>query len=399
MPVTINAHQLGRLIDKTIDHMGSEYTESLHGIRLDVDAKYLYAVASDRYTIAVARYQLRFDDQQQEPWARTIPAAYLRSIREWLQQMEGAELVTISTIEDRLVLKSPQSDLTMSVSTSLEFPDWRGILRAQVEQGRADSSDTFPALNPGYLARFNNGGIIRVRLLGDEKPVLVFAEDFLGAQMPTSHAGLYPCAKEDFTGAHQSWLWTLAAGSKDASMDAAAYEEDRPRYEVTTDIRETGEGLLRAVLRSITDGSNTDYDADKELWHAQIHIGVANWMAFRYLAALHNVDPLAAQSVVNEVADELEAGEIGEFAWDAAEKAGHRPQKWHDDYEAHLKKLAEQWAKTHAAQFGNRLASALNAAKAAGINFRVEPNEHVGYDDQLGEWNPAMGVKPAETPA
>ncbi|MGW1949936.1 hypothetical protein ACWCRC_37225 [Streptomyces sp. NPDC001940] len=398
MSVTINAHQLGRLIDKTIDHMGSEYTESLHGIRLDVDAKYLYAVASDRYTIAAARYRLNVDEQQQEPWARTIPAAYLRSVREWIQQMEGAVLVTISTVEDRLVFKSPQSDLTMAVSTSLEFPDWRGILRAQVEQA-ADSSDMFPALNAGYLARFNNGDTIRVRLLGDEKPVLVFAQDFLGAQMPTRHAGLYPTAKEDFGGAHQSWLWTLAAGSKDASMDGAAYEEDRPRYEVTTDIRETGETLLRAVLRSTTDLSNTDYDTNKDLWYAQIHIGVANWMAFRYLTALYNVDPRAAQAVVSETAGELDSGEIGEWAWDEAEKAGHDPQQWHDDYEAHLKKLAEEQAKTHAAQFGNRLASVLNAAKAAGIDFTVEPNEHVGYDEQLGEWNPAMGVKPADTVA
>src|SRR5690606_1711169 len=111
LSVTINAHQLGRLIDKTISHMGSEYVEPLHGIRLDVDSKYVYAVASDRYTIAVARYQLNHADQQQEPWARTIPAEYLRSLREWIQSMKGAGLITISTAKDRLIFEGPQTDL------------------------------------------------------------------------------------------------------------------------------------------------------------------------------------------------------------------------------------------------------------------------------------------------
>jgi hypothetical protein len=391
---TINAHQLGRLIDKTVDHMGSEYVETLHGIRLDVDAQYLYAVASDRYTIAVARYQLNADEQQQEPWARTIPATYLRSIREWLQQIEGAGLVTISAVDDRLTFKSPHSELTISVSPGIEFPDWRGILRLQVEQA-VDGSETFPALNPGFLARFNSGDTVRLRITGDDKPVLFFAEDFLGAQMPTKHAGLSPVGKEDFNGAHQAWLWTLAAGAKDASLDGAAFEEERPRYEVTTDIRETGETLLRAVLRSTTDVSNTDYDTNPDLWHAQINIGVANWVAFRYLTALYAADPRAAQAAVSETAGELEGGELGEYAWDAAEKAGFDPQKWHDDYEAHLKKRAGDEARTHAAQFGNRLAVALNAAQEAGINVQVEPNEHVGYDPELKEWSPAFGGKPA----
>jgi hypothetical protein len=336
---TINAHQLGRLIDKTVDHMGSAYVETLNGIRLDVDAQYLYAVASDRYTIAVARYQLNADEQQ-EPWARTIPATYLRSIREWLQQIEGAGLVTISTNEDRLTFKSPHSELTISVSPGIEFPDWRGILRLQIEQA-ADGSETFPALNPGFLARFNNGDTVRLRITGDDKPVLFFAEDFLGAQMPTKHAGIYPVGKEDFNGAHQAWLWTLAAGAKDSSMDGPAFEEDRPRYEATTDIRKTGEALLQQTLGSGWDmsGKSTRLP-DEFLAHV---IGAVNgWSAFRYLNALYNADPRAAAAIVAEVADELDSGEIGEFAWDAAKKAGFDPQQWHDDYEAHRKERAEK---------------------------------------------------------
>lgn len=341
MSVTINAHQLGRLIDKTINHIGSEYIEPLHGIRLDVDAKYLYTVASDRYTVAVARYQLNHGDQNQEPWARTIPATHLRSIREWIDSMKGAGLITISAAKDRLVFEGPQTDLSIAITTGMEFPDWRGILRKHVEQ--AADGDTFPALNSGYLARFNHGDILRARQTGDEKPLLLFAEDFLGAQMPARYAGIYPSKEESFDTAHKSWLWTLAAGSKDAAIDGAAYEEDRPRYEVTTDIRETGEMLLQQTLRSGWDMAGKSSEKPDEFL-AHCLAAVNGWMAFRYLDALHNVDPRAAQAIVAEVADELDSGEIGEFAWDAATKAGFDPQKWHDEHEAFLKEQAEKSA-------------------------------------------------------
>lgn len=383
MSVTINAHQLGRLIDKTINHMGSEYVETLHGIRLDVDAKYLYAVASDRYTIAAARYQLNHGDQQQEPWARTIPAGHLRSLREWIDTMKGAGLITISTAKERLVFEGPQTDLSIAVSTGLEFPDWRGLLRKMVEQ--TVESELFPCLNSGYLSRFNTGDILRVRFTADEKPAVVFAEDFIGALMPARHAGIYPCKEESFGGAQKSWLWTLAAGSKDADTNGAAYEEDRPLYDVTTDIRETGESLLQQTLRSGWDmrGKSTE-KRDEFLAHCLA--AVNGWMAFRYLDALYNVDPRAAAGVVAEVADELDSGEIGEFAWDAAKTAGFDPEKWQDDYNAHLKKQAEEQRASHTAQFRLRLAAALNEAKKAGINMRVEPNEYVAYDDQLESW-------------
>lgn len=392
LSVTINAHQLGRLIDKTINHMGSEYTEPLHGIRLDVDAKYLYAVATDRYTIAAARYQLNHGDLNQEPWARTIPAEHLRTLREWLDTRKGADIITIEAGDNRLVFDSPQTTYSIAVSASLEFPDWRGLLRKTVDN--AADAETFPAVTPGNLARFNIDDNLRVRVTADEKPILVFAEDFIGALMPARYAGIYPCKQESFEGAHKAWLWTLAAGSKDASMDGAAYEEDRPRYEVTTDIRETGEELLKQTLRSGWDMRGKSIDKPDE-FHAHVAAAVHAWMAFQYLDALHNADPRAAQAAVVETAEQLDSGEIGEWAWDAARAAGFDPQKWADDYEAYLKKKAEEERASHTARFSLRLAAALNEAKRAGLNFRVAPNEYVAYDEQLESW----ATLPAETPA
>src|SRR5256886_8689453 len=123
VPVTITAHQLKLLLDKTLDHMGSENVEPLHGIRLDADSQYVYAVATDRYTIAAARYRLDNNDQNQEPWARLIPGDIVPALREWIDTMKGAEYLTISTAKDRLVFDGPLADLTIATNTALEFPD------------------------------------------------------------------------------------------------------------------------------------------------------------------------------------------------------------------------------------------------------------------------------------
>lgn len=383
MSVTINAHQLGRLIDKTIGHMGSEYIEQLHGIRLDVDAHYLYAVASDRYTMAVARYALT--DNEDEPWARTIPAEYLPALREWINSHQGDTWVTIEAGENRLAFDSPRTGYSVALNHGLEFPDWRGILRKLTEN--SIDGEPFPYLNSTYLARFGSSeGLLRVRLAGDTKAALLLGKDFIGAVMPARYEGLEPAKQEPFATAFETWRWTLAAGSKDADMDDMPKPE-HPRYEASTDVQETGKGLLQNVLQSTSNAVDTSYfDDDNEAWYAHIHASVANWRAFRYLDALAKVDPRAAAQVVADTAEQLDDGALGEWAWDEAEKAGHNPKKWDEDYEKALRERAAgkppMWA--------TRFAVGLNAARLAGINFRVEENPHVTFDAETGEWKAVM---------
>ncbi|MEV7394904.1 hypothetical protein [Streptomyces sp. NPDC091215] len=386
MSFTINAHQLGRLLNQTAEHMGGEYNEQLYGIRLEGDARYLYAIASDAYTLAVARHPLNDGDQDQEPFARTIPAAYLRSLREWIDSFGGAQWVTVSVAEDRLFFEGPLTNLSIAVDTALEFPDWRGILRKALDQ-TADS-EPIPALNSGFLARFGaTGHVLRVRFTADQKPAVLIGPDFIGAQMPTRSTVHAPAADQSFAAASDSWLWTLAAGSKDADM-AVMPADERSRYAVTTDVQETAEGLLRGVLRSTKNSFDVGYfGEDREALYAYIHAGVSDWVAYRYLDALYRVDPRAAQAVVTDTADELDSGELGEFAWEAAEEAGHSPKKWQDDYEAAVQKRAAEepplWAQ--------RLAAGLNAAHNAGIAVDIDDTPHVRFDEGTGTW---VAVKP-----
>ncbi|MFJ2961229.1 hypothetical protein ACIPIC_02830 [Streptomyces collinus] len=390
MSVTINAHQLKLLLDQTADHMGHDGIEQLHGIRLDVDSQYLYAVASDRYTLAAARYRLADGDQNQEAWARTIPGDFVPSLRQWVDSLKGAAYITISTAKDRVVFDGTHADLTVATNTALEFPDWRGLLRtiaAQTLEG-----EPFPALNTDYLPRWSAiRQSLRVRVTADRKAVLFFGENFIGAQMPTNGGGIGPSGEQTFQAAHDLWLWTLAAGAKDIDM-ASLPQPEPSRFEAPRDIRETAATLLRGVLDSTSNAFNCDFDGDRGAWYAHIRSGVSDWMAYRFLDALHQVDPRAAQQVVNDTAEQLDSGELGEWAWDMAEESGFNPKKWEEDQEARVaKQMAEEPRK-----WAVRLARGLNDAKDAGINFRVDDNQFVSFDAEAGEWK-AVKPQPAET--
>lgn len=340
MSVTINAHQLGRLIDKTIGHIGSEYVEPLHGIRLDVDASHLYAVATDRYTLAAARYRLNHDEQGQEPWARTIPAAWLKPLREWLDAQAGSLPVAIGTEAGRLAFATPHTEMRVPVTASQEFPDWRSLLRGVA--ANIHTIYAFPAVDSRMLARWaDTDDVLRVRVTTDLKAFMVFGEDFIGVQMPKRYAGVGPCEDETFDQALALWPSIFSSGDTADMATDMPFEEDRPSWGASTDIRETGKDLLQTIMQANSDmlGKST---SEPDLFHAHIVGAVHGWMAYRYLDALYAADPRLAASVVAEVADQLDSGEIGEFAWDAAEKAGHDPQKWADDYEAHLKEQAAE---------------------------------------------------------
>lgn len=142
---------------------------------------------------------------------------------------------------------------------------------------------------------------------------------------------------KDRTTVLSGWFGSLGQGGKPAQM--AALPEPGA-------VAEMAESMLRQTLRSTSEMFGADMDSVKErrAFNAWVHSGIYAWSAYRILQALKKADPDLAETTVRDLNEQLESGEIGEWAWDAAEAAGHNPQKWHDDYEAHLKKLAEEQA-------------------------------------------------------
>jgi hypothetical protein len=392
LSVTINAHQLGLMLDKTTAHMGGDHHEQLHGIRFDSDARYLYAVATDAYTIAAARYGLRHGEEDQEPWAALLPGEHVDTVREWVRAMKGAAWITVSLAKDRLVFEGPRTDLNFGVTLGQEYPDWRGLLRRIVAQTVEEAP--FPALNSDFLQRWaSTEQSLRTRVTADRKAVLFFGEDFIGAQMPSNGGSIGPSKNQTFGDAQSLWLWTLSAGATDVDM-ASLPKPTPPRFDASHDISETAADLLKGVLDSTSNVYNTSFDDDQDAWYAHIRSGVSDWMAYRYLDALHQVDPRAAQAVVDDTAEQLNSGELGEWAWDMAEESGFNPQKWQDD---HGKRVAKRMAE-EPHKWAVRLARGLNDAKNAGINFRVDDNPFVTYDAEAEEWK-AVKPEPAETTA
>lgn len=245
MAVTITAHQLGRLIGRMIDHISSEHTR-LYGLRLEADSTFLYAVASDRDTVAGARCSHQGLDGA--PFAGTLLADCLESVREWIIAQPGSALVSVSITAGRMHFTAPRSELAVP-ATDMPFSGWRGVLR----------------------------GVI---------------------------------------------------------------DPERPRCDASQDIADCVSDLLKQTLRStydlrqtlrIMNGTNHADVAVEMLAAHAVTAGMA-WSAYCYLTALHTADPEFAAAVVADNTAQLDDGAIGELAWDAAESAGHDPQKWLDDF-------------------------------------------------------------------
>lgn len=342
MSVTINAHKLGQLIDKVRGHVGSKYVEVLHGIRLDVDATDLHAVASDRFTVAAARYRLNHSDQGQEPWARTIPASWLKPLREWAGAHGGGDTITISTEIGFLGFATAHTEMRVPVTDDQEFPDWRALLRGVAAE--IPTIYAFPAVDSKMLARWaDTDDVLRVRVTTDLKAFMVFGEDFIGAQMPKRYAGVGPCEDETFDQALALWPHIFTDGGETADLVIDMPAEDKPRYEATSTVPDMVESLLQQTLRSTTDSMGAP-STDPGAIASYAIAGVNAWSAYRFLNALHTADPRLAAQTVAELGEELEAGDFSENAWDIAIKAGHDPVAWRNDYEAHLAKLAAKRA-------------------------------------------------------
>ncbi|MFB7548543.1 hypothetical protein [Streptomyces sp. NPDC056154] len=342
MSVTINAHQLGRLIDKVRGHIGDEYVGVLHGIRLDVDATDLHAVATDRFTIAAARYRLNDDDKNGEAFGRTIPASWLKPLREWLDAQEGNLTVTISTEKGQVDFTTAHTEIRIPVTDDQEFPNWRALLRGVAAE--IPTIYAFPSIDSRLFARWaDTGDVLRVRVATDLKAFMVFGKDFIGAQAPTRYTGVGPCEDETFEQALGLWPSIFADSDEVADMDADMPVEEKPRYEAASTIPDMVEALLQQTLRSTSDLLGAP-SKDAGAIASYATAGVNAWSAYRFLAALHQVDPRLAAQTVAEVGEELDAGDFSETAWDIAKAAGRDPQKWSDDYEAHLKRLAEKRA-------------------------------------------------------
>lgn len=334
MSVTINAHRLLALVTKTRGHVNEDEVPQLCGIRFESNGTHLHALASDRFTFAVARTKLR---QTGEPWALTVAAEDAKWLHSWLEAHEGADIIDVSQDGTQLKLSSERGQLVINASTAA-FPKWQGMFRDVLSEASADRELT--SLDARMLARWKDAGShLRVWQSSELKPFLLVGDDFLGLQMPARYSG----EDKDRPAVLGDWMGSLSGGTSEPT--------ELPEPPEQTAVPKMIEATLHHTLRSTSTmfGADMNTEMGRAAFNAWVFSGIYAWSAYRLLEALRQADPDLAETTARDLDEQLESGEIGEWAWDAAKKAGFDPQAWHDEYEAHLKKLAEQTAAETAA--------------------------------------------------
>lgn len=327
---TINAHRLQRLIKQTRSHISPDDTlPPINGIRFECDGIHIHALATDRYTFAAARTKVR---EETDNWSVTISEKTLGWLIPWLEAHEGDTILDLAAGADGLTITDDDGKLVIPAK-DLAFPKWQGLFRDALQD--ASTSGDLVSVDTKMLARWKHADThLRVWQTAAEKPLLLVGDDFLGLQMPCRYSG----DGKDRGAVLGDWSGSLGKGSERAEIPAPLPQPGA--------VAEMAEEMLRQTLRSTSEMFGADMDTAKGrgAFNAWVHSGIYAWSAYRLLQALKKADPDLAETTVRDLNDQLESGEIGEWAWGEAESAGHDPQKWHDDYEAHLKKLAEKQA-------------------------------------------------------
>ncbi|WP_405848051.1 hypothetical protein OG211_12140 [Streptomyces niveus] len=327
---TINTHKLRRLIKQTRAHVSPDDTlPPINGIRFECDGVHIHVLATDRYTFAAARTKVREETQK---WAVTIAEKDLGWLDKWLKTHSGDTILNIAVGSDSIGITGDRGTLTVPGS-DLFFPAWQTMFRDALHD--ASESNELISLDASFLARWEGADShLRVWQAAPTKPLLLVGENFLGLQMPARYSG----DVKDRAAVLTDWSGSLGEGS-------ASPETPEPLPQPGA-VAEMAEEMPRQTLRSTGEMFGTDMDTEKGrgAFNAWVHSGVYAWSAYRLLQALKKADPDLAEQTVRDLSEQLESGEIGEWAWDEAEAAGHDPQAWHDDYAAHLKKLADKRA-------------------------------------------------------
>lgn len=211
---TIPAAALRHMLAQIKPHMSTDVTLPVINL-LQVERRdgHLYILATDRFTMAIARTPVEGDEQ----WTARIPAHDLRTVEVWLKAAAGD--IEVGPDGDALTLTSPTSSLRISAEASEygEFPNWRKLIT-----GALAAESTEPTGLTGYdtrfLARWKAAGrALHAWQAGPHKPLVLIDSDglFVGIQMPTR-------APDSMTPESLAATWLTALTEPAADADAAA---------------------------------------------------------------------------------------------------------------------------------------------------------------------------------
>ena len=124
--ITIADHTLSRLVAQTRPHVGNLIdAEAVQCITFDHDGRHLYAMATNRYTIAVSRTQVIGGDDK--PWAAIVHRTQLPELAAAVKLLD-ADAVELERTDSQLILSGKRGRLARCV-TRLAGHSWETFRR------------------------------------------------------------------------------------------------------------------------------------------------------------------------------------------------------------------------------------------------------------------------------
>jgi hypothetical protein len=180
--ITIADHTLSRLVAQTRPHVGNLVdAEAVQCITFDHDGRHLYAMATNRYTIAVSRTQVTGGDDQ--PWSAIVHRLQLPDVAAAVKLLD-TQPVHLERTGDQLILSGQKGHrIAVDLSPYAKEPlDWRKLLLPALEKPAANAQ---MAMDPKFFGAWKNlPKPVQMWSTGEGRMSLIVAADFLGGQMP-----------------------------------------------------------------------------------------------------------------------------------------------------------------------------------------------------------------------
>jgi hypothetical protein len=204
--IVIPARKLREMLGAVMPHAGDDDTlPVLNAVQFEIRGGELFTVATDRYTIGVARCAIPGAKSTQPPWATAN--LMLAEARELAGLISHADVAALTFTDDLLEMDGGPGARASWTLHAVEYPDWRTLMSNMLAGEPAELPANY-GLSPLHLAKFRPDEVddrqycrapLRMRLLersdrkgvvlhsGERFPVFLVTRGdwFLGALMPT----------------------------------------------------------------------------------------------------------------------------------------------------------------------------------------------------------------------
>ncbi|GHG30904.1 phiSA1p31-related protein [Streptomyces filamentosus] len=180
---TILTNDLQRMLKQVAPHASTDDTiPTLTAVHLESRDGYLYAVTTDRYTMAVSRQAILNTGE----WKTAIAGAHVPTILAWLKTNTDISITALGGDIPTVTLNGTVNSLTIAaLPASTVLPDWRRLVRKFFDMGLNPVPLT--GVTPKYLARWKDAAQVLHLWQAAPGAAFVFMDDrseFIGMQMP-----------------------------------------------------------------------------------------------------------------------------------------------------------------------------------------------------------------------